>query len=551
MRMFCRSFTLLFILLLPFAISGFSFRGVRAADGNPVHNINTGIDYSTIQSAIDASETLNGHTINIDLGTYVENVVVSKSISLVGTERNSTIVDGNRNMAAVIRVAANNVVIKGLTVRNGTTGILVDQVNDTLIFENNAIDNVDLGEGYREIEHGILVRYSGNCTLRDNVVANNSNSGVLFTNSWNFTAHGNFVYDNRLGYGLNANASSNGVFRDNHVLSSNFDGIGLGTNSTDCLVVGNTVRNSSFLGIWVDSGSLNNIVYHNNFFFNRTQAPTTGTIVQWDNGLEGNYWIDYAGSDFNNDGIGDAPAVINPDNSDNYPLMGTFSTFIPYKRYSVNVISNSTITEMAFFETNSTIRMRVSNMTATQTNEFARVQVPHALMVQPYNVTIDSGQPSYSNHSVYDDGTSRWLYFSYGQSTREVIIQGTASGDVDPPIINLVSPENRLYQTESIELNFTTDEETPWIGYSLDGRANVTIQGNITLTGLSAMVHNITVFANDTAGNMGTSGIVFFTVSQQQLSIWIILGGISIIVAIIIIIVAFYFRRRRKAIAKS
>jgi len=115
----------------------------------------------------------------------------------------------------------------------------------------------------------------------------------------------------------------------------------------------------------------------------------------------------------------------------------------------------------------------------------------------------------------------------------------------------LISPENRLYQTDTIGLNFTTDEETPWIGYSLDGGANVTIQGNIMLTGLSAMVHNITVFANDTTGNMGTSGIVFFTVSQAQLSIWIILGGISVAVAIIIIVVAFYFRRRRKAIPKA
>jgi len=350
---------------------------------------------------------------------------------------------------------------------------------------------------------------------------------------------------------LNANASSDGVFSDNQVLSSNFDGIGLGTNSTGCLVIGNTLRNSSFLGIWVDSGSINNIVYHNNFFFNRTQAPTTGTVVQWDNGLEGNYWIDYAGSDLNNDGIADAPAVINPDNSDNYPLMGPFSTFIPYKRYSANVISNSAIAEVAFFETNSTIKMRVSNMTATQTNEFVRVQIPHALMVEPYNLTIEGGQPNYSNHSVYDDGTSRWLFFSYSQSTREVIIQGTASADVDPPIIDLISPENRLYQTDIIGLNFTTDEDTPWTGYSLDGRANVTIQGNITLTGLLATAHNITVFANDTAGNMGTSGIVFFTVSQAQLSIWILLGGLSIVVAIIIIVVAFYFRRRRKAIQKS
>ena len=48
-----------------------------------VHNLNTNFNYTTIQEAIDAAETSNGHTIFVEEGTYYEHVVVNKSISLI------------------------------------------------------------------------------------------------------------------------------------------------------------------------------------------------------------------------------------------------------------------------------------------------------------------------------------------------------------------------------------------------------------------------------------------------------------------------------------
>jgi hypothetical protein len=49
------------------------------------------------------------------------------------------------------------------------------------------------------------------------------------------------------------------------------------------------------------------------------------------------------------------------------------------------------------------------------------------------------------------------------------------------------------------------------MGYSLDGQENVTIAGNTNLTGLSHGAHFVTVYANDTADNMGSSDTVHFT----------------------------------------
>jgi len=84
--------------------------------------------------------------------------------------------------------------------------------------------------------------------------------------------------------------------------------------------------------------------------------------------------------------------------------------------------------------------------------------------------------------------------------------------DIMSPTISILSPENKTYTTSSVSLSFTVDRATSWIGYSLDGQSNVTITGNTTLTGLSDGIHTVTVYANDTAGNMGYSETVYFTV---------------------------------------
>jgi parallel beta-helix repeat protein len=86
--------------------------------------------------------------------------------------------------------------------------------------------------------------------------------------------------------------------------------------------------------------------------------------------------------------------------------------------------------------------------------------------------------------------------------------------DTTSPSINILSPGyDKIYYTTSIPLIFTINEPVSWMGYSLDGQQPITIAGNITLIGLSYTAHNITVYANDTFGNMGHE-IVYFTVSD-------------------------------------
>jgi len=94
--------------------------------------------------------------------------------------------------------------------------------------------------------------------------------------------------------------------------------------------------------------------------------------------------------------------------------------------------------------------------------------------------------------------------------------------DTTPPTISILSPQNTTYSTTDVPLTFTVDETANWMGYSLDGQANVTITGNTTLTGLSNGPHHLKVYANDTYGNIG-SDYTYFTVDHQETNI----GGLG------------------------
>jgi hypothetical protein len=65
----------------------------------------------------------------------------------------------------------------------------------------------------------------------------------------------------------------------------------------------------------------------------------------------------------------------------------------------------------------------------------------------------------------------------------------------------------------SVSLNFSIIHAAEWIGYSLDEKAPVDINGNITLIGLSNGYQTVKICANDTYGNAATSQILAFTVN--------------------------------------
>jgi N-acetylneuraminic acid mutarotase len=106
------------------------------------------------------------------------------------------------------------------------------------------------------------------------------------------------------------------------------------------------------------------------------------------------------------------------------------------------------------------------------------------------------------------------------------------------PYICVDSPQNKTYTTDRVSFNFTVNEETSWMGYSLDGQNNVTITENtLNLTELAEGSHTLTVYATDTAGNTGKTETIRFTIAkeskpEQPDQLNLILRGALIVIAI-------------------
>jgi hypothetical protein len=83
--------------------------------------------------------------------------------------------------------------------------------------------------------------------------------------------------------------------------------------------------------------------------------------------------------------------------------------------------------------------------------------------------------------------------------------------DITPPMISVLSPQNTTYAARNVSLYFAVNEPTLWVAYSLDDQENVTILQNTTIPDLLDGRHRITVWANDTAGNMGVSDTICFS----------------------------------------
>ena len=136
-----------------------------------------------------------------------------------------------------------------------------------------------------------------------------------------------------------------------------------------------------------------------------------------------------------------------------------------------------------------------------------------------------------------------YLYSSRSLTLTNVNEQYTPIGYSTPPEIEVVSPLNQTYNESSVFLVFTVDKVVNWTGYSVDGKDNVTFTGNITLTGLSNGLHNITVYAKDTFGNTGASEAVAFTLDYEPFPTGPVVAASGATVAVAAVGLFYYFKK--------
>jgi hypothetical protein len=140
-----------------------------------------------------------------------------------------------------------------------------------------------------------------------------------------------------------------------------------------------------------------------------------------------------------------------------------------------------------------------------RTTVFASVMLP-TLSEGNHNVTV------YYGWQYLDSGLQR--YEVYAHATVSFVVVNV---DTTAPSISIQSPRNNsTYDAPDIELTFLVNETVAWMGYSLDGGDNVTVSDNMTLTGLFDGTHCLTIYANDTVGNMGVSETINFTITVPE-----------------------------------
>jgi hypothetical protein len=149
---------------------------------------------------------------------------------------------------------------------------------------------------------------------------------------------------------------------------------------------------------------------------------------------------------------------------------------------------------------------------------------------------------------------TRWLYYGlyYGGTYDTLSKVTTFNVTPEPPDITILSIENKTFTENSIPLNFTLSKTAQWIGYSLDGQANITINGNTTIAGLSNGLHTITVYANDTFGDVGASQTINFTVAKPEPFPFVPLAAAVVAVAVVMIAgLLVYFKKHKRGLVKK
>ena len=155
---------------------------------------------------------------------------------------------------------------------------------------------------------------------------------------------------------------------------------------------------------------------------------------------------------------------------------------------------------------------------------------------------LSDGAHTLKIHVMANSGTpSQWSldwYSGYSKTAIFII-------DTTPPSIELLSPENKTYNTSEVPLNFNVNEASSKITYSLDGQDNVTVVGSAVLTGLPYGEHNVTVYATDEARHTGTSETIHFSLDMPEpFSTTLVIGSV-ITLAVVGVGLLVYFKKRK------
>jgi parallel beta-helix repeat protein len=332
-----------------------------------------------------------------DLSRYINDVDVSNEIDgkpiYYWINKHDLTIPTDAGYLALINCSG--MTIQGLNLTNNGQGMFLAFTTNSTIKDNNVTTNVQ----------GVLLQNCPQTMIMDNSIArNNPGFNIKLENSPNSTIYRNFIA-----------SSSNGIVL---VMSDN------------AKIVGNTFMFNYYgANLYIDGSSFC-VVYHNNFVEEPAHAQNQIVIVSgsnntFDNGYPcgGNYWSDYSGIDTYNTGIGFPSYTISGEAQDMYPLMGHmhyYDVSVSANATHIELESNSTISDFQYSESAKYIRFNTEGHNGTV--GFCRIAVPQFVYENLWhsNVSIFVNG-TLTLHTNFTDSQSVYLYFTYTQSTHDIV----------------------------------------------------------------------------------------------------------------------------------
>lgn len=350
-------------------------------------NVGSGDQYTSITAAVNAAQS--GDTITISAGTYSENVVVTKSVTIKAASPGSTVVTASDPSKDVFVVQAANVRIEGLTITGatGASGIHVDHNsacvmsdisahgNDRAIYLDGATNCEVSSSNLADNGYGVYCDNASNNTISSIVATGEQGNGkALGDGIYMYYSDANTINHSNLSanhvYGISLYHSSGNTITNNSILNNQDIGVRLRESNNNTLTF-NTISGNVNLGV-LSITETGDKIYLNNFISqpntvseaveNSLSSPqqlfyTFGGAIH--HGYMGNYYSDYKGSDVNGTGVG-SPASANGDKN---PLVQQFENY-----------TNISVTNTALSST--TTSSTASTQTTNVTNAAAQTSTP-------------------------------------------------------------------------------------------------------------------------------------------------------------------------------
>lgn len=234
--------------------------------------------YTTVSEAVNNAN--DGDSIIICPGSYQDNVVVNVSVSLDGSDPNTTTItsaDGGH----IFYVLADDVTIRGLKLTGASgqpnsSAILVEgkrtNITGNIITANSyGIETNPLGPDTEVVENIItfngegIILGSNNNTAVDNVIESNTKYGIRVANGDNNIIRDNTIKGGQDGIWLHDTADNN-LIRNNDISGNSDAGIELRGSNGNTITYNNVRTNGK--GVMLEQASTTNIVEFNNITSN-------------------------------------------------------------------------------------------------------------------------------------------------------------------------------------------------------------------------------------------------------------------------------------------